>query len=115
MWSLLSGGFCFIAVVVRILGMSRYRAFDNIFVVCYNDISSTGTLFRRMEQKDSSSLVVKGRLSTLARGLVVLECFGSAGTEPGITQISKRLSISKSTAHRIASTLADQSYLHRDE
>jgi IclR family KDG regulon transcriptional repressor len=68
-----------------------------------------------MEQKDSSSLVVKGRLSTLARGLVVLEFFASAGTELGITQISKRLSISKSTAHRIASTLADHGYLHRDE
>jgi len=57
----------------------------------------------------------RGQLSTLAKGLSVLELFASTGTELGISEVSRHLSLPKSTVHRIVSTLTAHGYLRQDE
>ena len=54
------------------------------------------------------------RLSrSLLRGLSILTCFGSAGEERGIVELSKEVGMSASTAHRYALTLIELGLLER--
>ncbi|SIS97184.1 IclR family transcriptional regulator [Alicyclobacillus vulcanalis] len=54
-------------------------------------------------------------LSSLRHALHALRCFSQDEPELGITEISRRLGLSKSTVHRIMATLAEEGFVHRDE
>lgn len=57
----------------------------------------------------------QGNLSSLANALHVIRCFTMDEPEKGVTEISQTLHLSKSTVHRILSTLAEEGFVRRDE
>ena len=75
----------------------------------------SGTGFQIMEQEELQSRLCKGQLSTLAKGLVLLELVAACESDLGITEIGRKLSLPKSTVHRIVSTLVAHGYLRQDE
>lgn len=54
-------------------------------------------------------------LSSLKNSLLALKCFTMDEPEKGITEIARDLSLSKSTVHRIMTTLAEEGFVRRDE
>ncbi|EPZ42917.1 IclR family transcriptional regulator [Alicyclobacillus acidoterrestris] len=54
-------------------------------------------------------------LSSLKNALLALKCFTTDEPELGITQIAQALGLSKSTVHRIMTTLAEEGFVRRDE
>lgn len=54
-------------------------------------------------------------LSSLKNALLALKCFTMDEPEKGITEIAKTLGLSKSTVHRIMTTLAEEGFVRRDE
>jgi len=57
----------------------------------------------------------KGSISeTLAKGLVLLDLFGTEDTGFTLREIAARVGISKTSAHRYVSTFCEQGYLVRD-
>lgn len=57
---------------------------------------------------------LKGRINSLSRGLQVLEILNERGKSIGVTELSRLLSVDKSTAHRLLSTLSHQGYVRQD-
>ncbi len=56
----------------------------------------------------------RSTLSSVSNAARVLRAFGHGDRELGVTEISRRLGIGKSTAHRLLSTLAEERLLERD-
>jgi len=56
----------------------------------------------------------KTRLSSVASALQLLKEFSAQEPELGITTLSKRMGLAKSTIHRLASTLASQGFLEQN-
>jgi DNA-binding IclR family transcriptional regulator len=54
-----------------------------------------------------------GQLSSVGSALRLLKAFTAEEPELGITEIAKRLSVAKSTAHRLASTLVAEGFLEQ--
>ncbi|GMA55642.1 IclR family transcriptional regulator [Alicyclobacillus sacchari] len=54
-------------------------------------------------------------LSSLKNALHALKCFTTDEPELGITQIAEKLGLSKSTVHRVMTTLAEEGFARRDE
>lgn len=54
-------------------------------------------------------------LSSLRNALLVLKCFSMEEPEKGITEIAQMLDLSKSTVHRVMTTLADEGFVRKDE
>ncbi|GMA59902.1 IclR family transcriptional regulator [Alicyclobacillus fastidiosus] len=54
-------------------------------------------------------------LSSLKNALHVLNCFTMDRPEKGITEIAEELGLSKSTVHRVMTTLAEEGFVRRDE
>ncbi|GLV12551.1 IclR family transcriptional regulator [Alicyclobacillus hesperidum] len=54
-------------------------------------------------------------LSSLKNALHALKCFTPEEPELGITQIADKLGLSKSTVHRVMTTLAEEGFVRRDE
>ena len=54
-------------------------------------------------------------LSSLHHALQALRCFTPDEPELGITEIARRLGLSKSTVHRVMATLAEEGFVQRDE
>lgn len=57
----------------------------------------------------------KTRLSSVANAIRLVKAFSDTEYEIGISELSKRLSLPKSTVHRLASTLADAGMLEQNE
>jgi IclR family transcriptional regulator, KDG regulon repressor len=55
-----------------------------------------------------------GRLSSVASALRVLKVFSHSEPELGISSIAQRLGLAKSTVHRLAVTLASESFLEQN-
>lgn len=56
----------------------------------------------------------KGRINSLSRGLQVLDILNEKGSSVGVSELSRLLSVDKSTAHRLLSTLSHQDYVRQD-
>jgi len=54
------------------------------------------------------------KVSSLAKALTILECFTADSPELGISQISERLIIGKTTVHNIVSTFKKMGYLEQN-
>jgi IclR family transcriptional regulator, KDG regulon repressor len=54
-------------------------------------------------------------LSSLTNALRALKCFTMDEPEKGITEIAQTLNLSKSTVHRVMTTLAEEGFVRRDE
>ncbi len=54
-------------------------------------------------------------LSSLKNALRALKCFTMEEPEKGITEIAQSLNLSKSTVHRVMTTLAEEGFVRRDE
>ncbi|WAH38059.1 IclR family transcriptional regulator [Alicyclobacillus dauci] len=54
-------------------------------------------------------------LSSLKNALLALKCFTMEEPEKGITEIAQSLGLSKSTVHRVMTTLAEEGFVLRDE
>lgn len=63
-----------------------------------------------MERTPSKS----SRLSSVAAAIRVLKCFSEMEPEIGISSLAKRLSLAKSTAHRLAVTLLSEGLLEQN-
>ncbi len=59
--------------------------------------------------------VSESSVGTLARGLDVLELFGSAGAELTQTEISQVLGLPMPTVHRLVAVLTERGWLERDQ
>ena len=57
----------------------------------------------------------KTRLSSVANAIRLIKTFSDAEYEIGISELSKRLHLPKSSVHRLASTLADSGMLEQNE
>lgn len=55
-----------------------------------------------------------GRLSSVTSALLVLKAFSDGEPELGISSIAQRLGLAKSTVHRLAVTLASESFLEQN-
>lgn len=55
-----------------------------------------------------------GRLSSVGSALRMLKAFNAEEPELGITELSRRLGVAKSTAHRLASTLVAEGFLEQN-
>jgi DNA-binding IclR family transcriptional regulator len=55
-----------------------------------------------------------GRLSSVTSALLVLKAFSAEEAEIGISSLAKRLSLAKSTTHRLAVTLAAEGFLEQN-
>ena len=55
-----------------------------------------------------------GRLSSVTSSLLVLKVFSEAEAELGVSTIAKRLGLAKSTAHRLAVTLAAEGFIEQN-
>jgi DNA-binding IclR family transcriptional regulator len=55
-----------------------------------------------------------GRLSSVTSALLVLKVFSEGEPELGISSIAQRLGLAKSTVHRLAVTLASESFLEQN-
>lgn len=55
-----------------------------------------------------------GRLSSVTSALLVLKVFSDGEPELGISSIAQRLGLAKSTVHRLAVTLASESFLEQN-
>ncbi len=73
-----------------------------------------------MEKKIKPALVPQkrptaaGRLSSVTSALLVLKVFSEGEPELGISSIAQRLGLAKSTVHRLAVTLASESFLEQN-
>jgi DNA-binding IclR family transcriptional regulator len=54
---------------------------------------------------------MEGSVSSLVRGLQVLECFSQRRNSYTLTELAKRLSMPKSSLHRVLKTLSQMNYL----
>ena len=63
---------------------------------------------------DEEARRARSTLSSVRNAARVLREFGRGDRELGVTEISRRLGIGKSTAHRLLSTLADERLLEQD-
>lgn len=61
-----------------------------------------------------SSASKSSRLSSVAAAVRVLKCFSEAEPEIGISSLAKRLSLAKSTVHRLAVTLVSEGLLEQN-
>lgn len=57
---------------------------------------------------------VRGRLSSVGTAIELLKAFSEDEFELGISTLARRLGVAKSTAHRLASTLASEGLLEQD-
>lgn len=64
---------------------------------------------------DSGSIAGPDGTQAIVRSLAVLRCFADGTPELGISEISKRLSLSPSTAHRIVRALAKGGLLEQNQ
>lgn len=73
-----------------------------------------------MEKKIKPAVVpqkrqtASGRLSSVTSALLVLKAFSDGEPELGISSIAQRLGLAKSTVHRLAVTLASESFLEQN-
>lgn len=63
---------------------------------------------------DASARRAHSTLSSVRNAARLLKEFGRGDREIGVTELSRRLGIGKSTAHRLLSTLADEKLLEQD-
>jgi len=70
---------------------------------------STGLKRGRKRSKEKSTAV-----RSLDRGLAILECLGD-GEELSLTEISKRVELAYSTAHRLLDTLLERDFVSQDD
>ncbi len=57
----------------------------------------------------------RARLSSVANAIALLKAFSDEESELGVSALARRLHLAKSTAHRLASTLARAGMLEQDE
>jgi IclR family KDG regulon transcriptional repressor len=57
----------------------------------------------------------KIRVQSIDRAVAILECFNEENKELRLSEISERLSLNKSTAHGIISTLKYHGFISQDE
>jgi IclR family KDG regulon transcriptional repressor len=67
-----------------------------------------------MDKAKQRSRVKPGRLSSVTTALRLLKAFSEKDDEIGISTLSKRLGIAKSTVHRLAVTLVSEGMLEQD-
>jgi len=67
-----------------------------------------------MDKVKQRSRVKPGRLSSVTTALRLLKAFSEKDDEIGISTLSKRLGIAKSTVHRLAVTLVSEGMLEQD-
>ncbi len=67
-----------------------------------------------MEQGRNSRVVAKARLSSVANSIRLLSSFSGEEDELGITVLSQRLKLAKSTVHRLAATLTGSRFLEQN-
>jgi IclR family transcriptional regulator, KDG regulon repressor len=67
-----------------------------------------------MDKAKQRSQVKPGRLSSVTTALRLLKAFSEKDDEIGISTLSKRLGIAKSTVHRLAVTLVSEGMLEQD-
>lgn len=63
--------------------------------------------------RDQTGMGRANRVSSLMRGLAILQMFEDAGQTVTVSQIARRLGIHRSNASRLAATLCDQGFLSR--
>lgn len=59
-------------------------------------------------------IILKKRASSLENALAILKLFSMNEPELSVTSISKKLAISKSTAHRLLTSLLSEGFVHKD-
>src|SRR5438045_2948808 len=67
-----------------------------------------------MEQGRNNRIVAKTRLSSVANSIRLLSSFSGEEDELGITVLSQRLRLAKSTVHRLAATLTGARFLEQN-
>src|SRR6201986_3456657 len=75
------------------------------------ELSTHCSSIRDMPPADSGA----GFSQSLERGLAVLSSFTPERPELGISELARRLALTRSTTHRYVATLASLGYLHQDE
>ena len=65
-------------------------------------------------QDNGESGAAPGRLSSVATALRLLKAFSEDEVEIGISTLSKRLGVAKSTVHRLATTLVTEGMLEQN-
>jgi IclR family transcriptional regulator, KDG regulon repressor len=67
-----------------------------------------------VEERAALSVRQKGRLSSVAAAIRLLNAFSEEEVEIGVSALSKRLGIAKSTVHRLAVTLVSEGLLEQN-
>jgi IclR family transcriptional regulator, KDG regulon repressor len=67
-----------------------------------------------MEKKKTSGKPQPKRLSSVATAIQLLKSFSEDQVDIGISDLSRRLGVAKSTAHRLAATLVSEGLLEQD-
>lgn len=96
---------------------SFFHSFIRNAVLFLKDaIRSTRLAFMTQNRSpDMDTATPKGsRLSSVAAATRVLKCFSEFEPEIGISTLSKRLSLAKSTVHRLATTLTSEGMLEQN-
>ncbi|MEX1215499.1 IclR family transcriptional regulator [Saccharospirillum sp.] len=76
-----------------------------------NDVTETTS---RQEETETRRGSGRTSLSSVSNALKMLKAFSDETSELGITELAKSLSVAKSTAHRIASTLVNDGFLEKN-
>ena len=81
---------------------------------CWEDVPQCGTSRATVPTVNNDGISRSATLGSVSNAARVLKAFTPNEREWGVTDLARRLSIAKSTAHRLLATLTDEGLLEQD-